>query len=201
LNEFSKKWERNAPLPGERLLSGRPRGGRRPACLDTDTRIRAFLGDGQTKAGAHKCAPAVWNAPKSAVSTDFRRSSRSTRAVGRHDRRGFPGFRACGPAASSAPAFGGANTKKENGIIVSEPYARSVQDDIDACRRRLIEAIKRKQAHDGSGCTLLIFAREYRFLLTDVNVAELVTDAVCQAGANSFERVCVVDEKFFWESA
>src|SRR6202007_2254483 len=96
-----KKWERKAPLPGERLLSGRPRGGRRPACLDTDTRIRAFLGDGQTKAGARKCAPAVWNPPKSAVSTDFRRSSRSTRAVGRHDRRGFPGFRACGPAASS----------------------------------------------------------------------------------------------------
>jgi hypothetical protein len=99
-----------------------------------------------------------------------------------------------------APAFGGANTKKENGIIVSEPYARSVQDDIDACRRPLIEAIKRKQAHDGSGCTLLIFARGYRFLLIDVNVAELVTDAACLAGANSFERVCVVDAKFFWES-
>src|ERR1700751_910339 len=96
-----RKWERNAPLPGERLLSGRPRGGRRPAGLDRDTRIRASLGDGQTKAGAHKCAPVVWNAPKSAVSTDFRRSSRSTRAVGRHDRRGFPGFRAGGAAASS----------------------------------------------------------------------------------------------------
>lgn len=98
------------------------------------------------------------------------------------------------------PAFGGVNTRKENGIIVSKPHARDVQDDIDGCRRRLIEAIKRKQVHDGTGCTLLIYARGYRFLLIDVNVAELIANAVCQAGATRFERVCVVDEHFFWES-
>jgi hypothetical protein len=98
------------------------------------------------------------------------------------------------------PAFGGANTRKKNGIIVSTPHARDVQDDIDACRRRLIDAIKRKKAHDGTGCTLLIYARGHRFLLIDVNVAELVTDSVLQAGATSFERVCVVGERFFWQS-
>lgn len=98
------------------------------------------------------------------------------------------------------PAFGGANMRKEKGVIVSEPHARDVRDDVDACRRALVEAIKRKQVHDGAHCTLLIYAREYRFLLIDLNVAELVTDAVLQAGATSFERVCVVDERFFWES-
>ncbi len=98
------------------------------------------------------------------------------------------------------PAFGGANTRKENGIIVSEPHARDVQDDINGCRHRLVDAIKRKQAHDGTGCTLLIYARGYRFLLIGVNVVELVANAVRQGGATSFERVCVVDEHFFWES-
>jgi hypothetical protein len=99
------------------------------------------------------------------------------------------------------PAFGGANTRKENGIIVSEPHARDVCDDINACRCRLIDAIKRKQVHDGTGCTLLIYARGYRFLLIDVDVSELVANAVRQAGTMTFERVCVVDERFFWESA
>jgi hypothetical protein len=98
------------------------------------------------------------------------------------------------------PAFGGANTRKEYGVIVSEPHARNVQDDIDACRRRLVEAIKRKRTHDGTGCTLLIFARGYRFLLIDVDVAELVADVVYQAAASKFERFCVLDEKFLWES-
>jgi hypothetical protein len=98
------------------------------------------------------------------------------------------------------PAFGGANTSKENGIIVSKPHARDVRDDIDACRLRLIDAIKRKQLHDGTGCTLLIYARGHRFSLIDVNLAELVANIVRQAGATNFERVCVVDDHFFWES-
>ena len=101
----------------------------------------------------------------------------------------------CGQA-----AFGGKNTRKENGAIVSEPHARDVRDDIEACQCGLIKAIKRKQAHDGTGCTLLIYAREYRFLLIDVDLTELIPHAVCQAGLNRFERVCVADEKFFWES-
>jgi hypothetical protein len=34
-----------------------------------------------------------------------------------------------------------------------------------------------------------------------VDVSELVANAVRQAGTMTFERVCVVDERFFWESA
>lgn len=101
---------------------------------------------------------------------------------------------------SGEPTFGGANIRKESGIIVSEPHARDVRDDIEACRRRLVAAISRKQTHDGSGASLLIFARGYRFLLIDVDVASLVSDAVREAGATSFERIFVVDEHFFWES-
>jgi hypothetical protein len=99
------------------------------------------------------------------------------------------------------PAFGGGNTRKVDGVILSEPHTRDVRDDLAACRRRLVEAVGRKKTHDGKGITLVIYARGHRFLLIDFNVAELVAAAIRDAGAPTFEQVCVVDEQFLWESA
>jgi len=98
------------------------------------------------------------------------------------------------------PAFGGNNIRKENGAIVSKPHARDIRDDVDAWRHGWIDAIKRKQAHDGAGATLLIYARLIGFDLIDVDLSEVVSRAVSNAGANRFERVCVLDQNFCWEA-
>ncbi|HJW42626.1 MAG TPA: hypothetical protein VJ476_15530 [Rhizomicrobium sp.] len=98
------------------------------------------------------------------------------------------------------PAFGGGNTCKIDGTIISEPHARDALDDLTACRRRLVEAIERKRSHEGKGTTLVIYARGHRFLLIDFDMTELVAGAVRDADAQSFERVCVVDDKFIWET-
>ena len=97
------------------------------------------------------------------------------------------------------PAFGGRYTYKKNGTIVSEPHARDVREDYDACRRGLFQAFKRKQGHDGSGYALLIYARGYRFQLIDFDLSALVSAAVREFGEINFRPVWVVDDKFFWE--
>jgi hypothetical protein len=99
------------------------------------------------------------------------------------------------------PAFGGANTAKTEGKIVSTPHARHVTEDLVACRRSLANAIRRKAVHDGTGCTLLIYARGQRFLLIDFDMATLVADAVRNAAASRFAGIAIVDNRFFWESA
>jgi hypothetical protein len=98
------------------------------------------------------------------------------------------------------PVFGGSNTRKIDGAIVSEPHARDAREDLAACRRRLIAAINRKENHDGIGSTLIIYARGHRFLLIDFDMSELVAAAVRDAGAPTFKRICVVDDRFLWES-
>lgn len=60
------------------------------------------------------------------------------------------------------PAFGG--------IIRSTPHARDAMEDMKAGQQSLTEAVKRKQAHDGSECVLLIYARGHRFLLIDFHI-------------------------------
>jgi len=64
-----------------------------------------------------------------------------------------------------------------------------VRDDIDACRRRLIEAIRRKKPHDECGCTLLICARGHSCLLIAADVGALVVSNVRDAGAARFDRI------------
>lgn len=99
------------------------------------------------------------------------------------------------------PAFGGANVSKTKGKVVSAPHARDVAQDFAACRRSLTNAIRRKAAHDGTGCTLLIYARGQRFLLVDFDMAALVADAVRDSPATNFASIVVVDNHLFWESA
>jgi len=99
------------------------------------------------------------------------------------------------------PAFGGANVSKTKGRIVSSPHARDVAGDLVACRRSLTKAIRRKAVHDGTGCTLLIYARGQRFLLIDFDMAALVAEAVRDSAATNFASIVVFDNRFFWESA
>jgi len=99
------------------------------------------------------------------------------------------------------PAFGGAHTWREGGIIHSTPHARDAMEDMKACQQSLTEAVKRKQAHDGSECVLLIYARGHRFLLIDFDIKEVVAQAVRAAGATTFKNIIVVDDGLLWESS
>lgn len=98
------------------------------------------------------------------------------------------------------PAFGGARARKEKGVPVSEPHARSTEDDIRACINGLVKALDRKRTHVGAGQSLMIFAREFPFLLIDADESKVVASAIAQAGAHTFDQVYVVDERFFWRS-
>jgi len=98
------------------------------------------------------------------------------------------------------PAFGGARVRKEKGVPVSEPHARSAEDDIRACITGLVKALDRKRTHVGAGQSLLIYAREFSFLLIDADESEVIASAIAQAGAHTFDQVYVVDERFIWRS-
>ena len=94
-----------------------------------------------------------------------------------------------------------AERKLAKNMVLSSrnPTRAALGDDIEACRSTVTAAIRRKQTHNGSGVTLLIYAPGYRFLLIDVDAAAIVTDAVSRAGATSFSHICIVDEGFCWE--
>ncbi len=99
------------------------------------------------------------------------------------------------------PAFGGAHTWREGGIIHSTPHARDAMEDMKACQQSLTEAVTRKKTHDGSECVLLIFARGHRFLLIDFDIKEVVAQSVRAAGATTFKNIIVVDDGLLWESS
>jgi hypothetical protein len=95
--------------------------------------------------------------------------------------------------------FGGKNTYKKDGVIISEPHARDVQEDYLACRLGLGQALARKQMHDGSGFALLIYARGHRFQLIDFDFSTFVAATVREIDPVSFKPLWVVDDGFLWE--
>ena len=95
----------------------------------------------------------------------------------------------------------GADSPREGGRVVSEPHARDLEDDIEACKSGLIAAIARKSPHDGRGITLLILAREFTHLLLDVDSEALVAEAAAAAPATSFDQLYVVDSGLFWTTS
>jgi hypothetical protein len=104
------------------------------------------------------------------------------------------------------PYFGGGKTRrggktrKDHGVIISEPHARHPLVDYAACKAGLVAAIKRKQSYDGAGRALLIYAREYHIHLIDLDAHVLIEDAVREAGGITFHPLWVVDQGLFWEA-
>jgi hypothetical protein len=98
------------------------------------------------------------------------------------------------------PYFGGGKTRKDRGVIISEPHARHPSVDYAACKDGLVAAIKRKQSYNGEGRALLIYAREYHIHLIDRDPRVLIEDAVREAGHITFHPLWVVDQALFWEA-
>lgn len=95
--------------------------------------------------------------------------------------------------------WGGARVRRENGTVISEPHARGVDDDVQACKAGLIAALERKSKFDGRGQSLLVLARDFTPLLYDVDVRSMIEDAVAAAPSTSFGQLFVVDSGVFWQ--
>ena len=95
-------------------------------------------------------------------------------------------------------AWGGARLHRSGGETVSEPHARGLEEDVEACKAGLIAALEGKSTHAGQGSTLLVFARDFTQHLYDVDKAAMIDEAVSAAPKTSFDQLYVVDSSVFW---
>ena len=83
------------------------------------------------------------------------------------------------------------------GGLVSEPRARSPDEDLRAWRAGIRTALAGKLKQRGAGCRLLIFAGGCRFNTIDFDFAEVVRPALDEVGSEawckSFEAIYVLD--------
>jgi hypothetical protein len=75
------------------------------------------------------------------------------------------------------------------GGLVSEPSARSAETDVEAWRRGITKAVKRKLKSKYSGVHLLIFARRCRFQTIDFPFEQVVAPAIEVVGRSECERI------------
>jgi hypothetical protein len=75
------------------------------------------------------------------------------------------------------------------GGLVSEPRARSEQDDVSAWRAGIALALTKKLKPEYSGCWLLIFAPRCQFETIDFEFNQVVTPAIELVGRAAWEEV------------
>jgi hypothetical protein len=100
---------------------------------------------------------------------------------------------------ADGPVWGGARLRRQGGRTVSEPHARGLEEDVEACKAAVVAALGRKRSHAGRGNTLLILARDFTRHLYDVDLPTMIADAVAAAPATTFDRLYVVDSGVFWQ--
>ena len=75
--------------------------------------------------------------------------------------------------------------------LVGECY--TTEDGQTAFKRDIVKALERKSTHDGRGCWLLVFVREY-YQYMDHSFDSVVKSAVKKVGDINFDCVCFFDE-------
>jgi len=75
------------------------------------------------------------------------------------------------------------------GGLVSEPRARSEEDDVNAWRVGIARALRKKLNPGYTGCWLLIYAPRCQFDTIDFNFDQVVIPAIEQVGMAAWEQV------------
>ena len=84
--------------------------------------------------------------------------------------------------------------RTSDGRILGQASVYSDQDRLEACRRGLGKALKRKGTYDGRGCDLLIYTRAFYIQTIDSEYEFIVRSMVETHGRPKFDRVYILDE-------
>jgi hypothetical protein len=94
--------------------------------------------------------------------------------------------------------FGHGPFRRTGREITNPIEVYSSEDRLAACHRGLVRALNRKSHYDGSGCSLVVYARGYRIQTIDGEFREVVSSAIATCELPAFDHVYITEKGEGW---